>query len=72
MANNNVQANSLTEIELTDEQLEFICGGTIDGYHRHSDEHNEHNEYYRQGWYDDHHRWHSRQRHGYWDRWHRW
>jgi hypothetical protein len=72
MTNNNVQANSLTEIELTDEQLESICGGCDDHQHDEYNDHDEYNEHHQQGWYDDHHRWHSGQRHGYWDKYHRW
>lgn len=65
MTNNDTQivtsTNLFTEIELTDEQLESICGG-FGG----------HEEHRKDGWYDARHKWHPGHRHGHWDRWHHW
>lgn len=64
MINNDAQivtpTNLFTEIELTDEQLESICGGVDHNDHRGSN--NRRND-------DSRHPWH---RHGHWDRWHHW
>jgi hypothetical protein len=74
--NTNATIVTPAEFELTDEQLESICGGFAHDDPDHHADHADHrgDDHWgdNRGGDDGDHRWHPGDRRGWWDRWHHW